>query len=296
MKKQLTVLFIFTMISLLGASAASATKLVGEPNLAVLVDGRKVKFGNAKPYMENGRVMVPIRNVAEKLGAKVTWNATTRTAGFTLADRSVDIQVGADKVYVNGEAKAIDAKAIEKNGSVYVPLRFVSLGLGVPLEWDQVGNWAWIGEKKIPTMEEAGIKAVPIGPYEKIFKGEPILLWDSNDEVYSTISIFTIDQLPIRNGNRIYYDIWPVAYGNQVFLRARTSKELMSIYYLSSLFKSKFRGPMNYFLEHNQDGTKMLAYRVAFIDDEFMIKLNQIEYIGLSLYDKSASIIKNPFK
>lgn len=78
--------------------------------------------------------MVPIRNVAEKLGAKVTWNTTTRTAGFTLADHSVDIQVGADKVYVNGATKIIDANAVEKNGSVYVSLRFVSLGLAVPLE------------------------------------------------------------------------------------------------------------------------------------------------------------------
>lgn len=296
MKKKLIMLFIFTMVSLIASSVASAAKLIGEPDLAVLVNGRKVKFSNEKPYMDNGRVMVPIRNVAEKLGASVTWNATTRTAGFTLADRSVNIQVGADKVYVNGVVKDIDAKAVEKNGSVYVPLRFVSLGLGVSLEWDQIGNWAWIGEKKIPTMEEAGIKAVPIAPYEKIFQGESTVMKDGNYKLYSTVSVFTIDQLPLRNGRVVYYDIWPVTDGKQEYLKARTSQDLMSIYYLGSQFKSKFRGGLRYYLEDNSDGTKMVTYRVPFIDDEYMIKLNQVEYIGLKLYDTSASIMKNPFK
>jgi hypothetical protein len=298
LKKKIIFLFLFGMMSLIVSGAASAAELIGGPDLAVLVNGRKVKFGNAKPYMDNGRVMVPIRNVAEKLGATVSWNATTHTAGFTLAKRSVNIQVGADKVYVDGAAKTIDAKAVEKSGSVYVPLRFVSLGLGVALEWDEIGNWAWIGEKVIPTMEEAGIKPVPIAPYKKLFQGgEPFLMKNEYEQLYSTISILTIDQLPIRAGRLIYYDIWPVTNGKQEYMKARTSQEMMGIYYLSSQFEAKYRGSMRYYMKNNSDGTKMLTYRVPFVDDEFMIKLNQIEYIGIEMFDKeSASIMLNPFK
>ncbi|MOA63017.1 hypothetical protein D3C78_1886040 [compost metagenome] len=50
-------------------------------------------------------------------------------------------------------------------------------------------------------------------------------------------------------------------------------------------------------MKNNSDGTKILTYRVPFVDDEFMIKLNQIEYIGIEMFDKeSASIMLNPFK
>lgn len=38
---------------------------VGSPKLAVLVDGRKVKFQGGDPIFEQGRVQVPLRGIGE---------------------------------------------------------------------------------------------------------------------------------------------------------------------------------------------------------------------------------------
>lgn len=42
-------------------------------NITVTVDGQKVNFGDQQPVNINGRVMVPVRAVAEKMGWDVQW-------------------------------------------------------------------------------------------------------------------------------------------------------------------------------------------------------------------------------
>ena len=42
-------------------------------NITVTVDGQKVSFGDQQPVNINGRVMVPVRAVAEKMGWDVEW-------------------------------------------------------------------------------------------------------------------------------------------------------------------------------------------------------------------------------
>src|SRR5690606_10132270 len=52
----------------------------GRQPVKVLVDGKKIA-GDA--YVEDGRTMVPVRFIAEALGAKVEWDQATRTVKIT---------------------------------------------------------------------------------------------------------------------------------------------------------------------------------------------------------------------
>ena len=53
-----------------------------EVMIKVLVNGNEVKF-DAEPQMINGRVLVPVRAVAESLGATVNWDENTKTVSIT---------------------------------------------------------------------------------------------------------------------------------------------------------------------------------------------------------------------
>lgn len=49
----------------------------------MLVDGQKAAFEEAAPMIKNNITFLPVRQLAEILGAKVDWDENTRTATFT---------------------------------------------------------------------------------------------------------------------------------------------------------------------------------------------------------------------
>ena len=69
MKKKRMVTALLTTAMVFGAvPTAFATD-----NITVTVDGQKVSFGDQQPVNINGRVMVPVRAVAEKMGWDVSF-------------------------------------------------------------------------------------------------------------------------------------------------------------------------------------------------------------------------------
>lgn len=101
------------------------------------------------PYIQadetgSGRTMVPVRFVAEELGASVDWDNDTKTVTITLDGSVVVMTVGSTAYTVNGAENAMDAAAEIKeygdgsgSGRTMVPLRFVSEALGKSVFWDQ---------------------------------------------------------------------------------------------------------------------------------------------------------------
>lgn len=118
----MTVLFGMSMVS---ASAATA------PSIAI--DGSPISISAAygTPYIDTAnRLQVPIRVIAEKLGAKVAWDANTGTATI---DGTVKIQIGSTEISTAYGTVAMDTKAVVKDSRIYVPVRYVvnALGYGI---------------------------------------------------------------------------------------------------------------------------------------------------------------------
>ena len=82
------------------------------------------------PKLLNDRTMVPIRFIAEALGATVGYDDATRAITINMGDSTVALQIGSDQMLVNGNAITLDSPAFEENGRTYVPVRAVSEGLG----------------------------------------------------------------------------------------------------------------------------------------------------------------------
>lgn len=142
----LSVLMVFSFTA---ATAAAAPKAI-----TVKVDGKTVKFPDAKPYYEDSRVMIPVRFVSESLGAKVTYKKTTsgskvkRTVGITLDGKNIEMDVNSDAVLVDQKIIKLDVPARLQNERVFVPIRFVSEALGANVKWSQADRLVTITTKK----------------------------------------------------------------------------------------------------------------------------------------------------
>jgi len=108
--------------------------------IRVVVDGQRVHFGDMQPREINGRVMVPLRGVFEKMGAHVDWDPSTETVTAFKQGARVRIAIGQLDAAVNGQSIRMDVPAKLMDGVTMVPLRFISEALGAYVGWDQVGK------------------------------------------------------------------------------------------------------------------------------------------------------------
>ena len=88
------------------------------------------------PEIKNDRTMLPIRIIAEALGAKVTWNEAEQKVTITEDDLTIEIFIGQPFATVNGKPVQLDAPAYIANDRTYLPLRFVAENLGATVEWN----------------------------------------------------------------------------------------------------------------------------------------------------------------
>src|SRR5207244_11019777 len=95
-----------------------------------------VAFGTVGPQQVQGRVMVPLRGVLEKLGAFVGWNAATHTVTASRGNLDLQLPIGARTASVNGRQVPLDVPAMTIAGTTMVPLRFVGETLGADVAWD----------------------------------------------------------------------------------------------------------------------------------------------------------------
>ncbi|HHY95643.1 MAG TPA: tetratricopeptide repeat protein [Firmicutes bacterium] len=107
---------------------------VGTGGVKVFVKGKKVNF-DVEPVVLQDRTIVPVRAIAEALGAEVRWDGETRTVTVVKAGKVVLIPVGSLKASVDGVEVSLDAPAVIIGGRTLIPLRFVSESLGAAVDW-----------------------------------------------------------------------------------------------------------------------------------------------------------------
>lgn len=105
-------------------------------------------------YIKSDRTYVPIRFVAERMGAEVTWENDTRTAVVKNGRHTIRISIGNSAYTVDGTVKQLDAPAemiqsSEGYGRTMVPVRFIAEGLGYQVEWDNADRMVVVGDGSI---------------------------------------------------------------------------------------------------------------------------------------------------
>jgi hypothetical protein len=85
--------------------------------------------------VRGGTVLIPLRSMFEQMGATVSYNAGTKTVTVTKPGASVKVTVGKPEVVINGETRPLDVPPMMYQGSVLVPIRVISEGMGAYVQW-----------------------------------------------------------------------------------------------------------------------------------------------------------------
>ena len=85
--------------------------------------------------VKNGMLLIPLRSMFEQMGATVSYDAASKTATVSKPGAEVKVTVGKPEVSINGEARPLDVPPIIYQGSVLVPVRVISEGMGAYVQW-----------------------------------------------------------------------------------------------------------------------------------------------------------------
>ncbi|MBQ3616163.1 MAG: putative Ig domain-containing protein, partial [Anaerotignum sp.] len=97
-------------------------------------------MNDVAPVIQCDRAMLPIRVVAENLGATVTWNEADQSVTITMGDKEIVIYIGQSFALVDGCPVELDSPAFIANDRAYLPMRFVAENLGATVTWDGVNQ------------------------------------------------------------------------------------------------------------------------------------------------------------
>jgi len=160
---KIRVLLLTVLVLLLFTAVTGA-----EEPITIKVKGVTVRTDQSV-LIVNGRTMVPVRFVSEALGAKVVWDANSRTVIISSHDNSyvTGLEVTESiKIMVNGRLVQTDQQPLLIGNRTMVPVRFISEALGVEVGWDQKRRTVLIGEQEQLASAELEPKEVAemVGP------------------------------------------------------------------------------------------------------------------------------------
>jgi N-acetylmuramoyl-L-alanine amidase len=120
-------------LSLLIAGQASAA----EAQIQLFLNG-KALVSEVPPRIIKDNTMVPIRVIAESVGANVTWDGKQRKVGVSKEDTQIQLTIDKADAVVNGSVLRLESAPVIVEGNTLLPLRFVSEQLGVKVTWDEL--------------------------------------------------------------------------------------------------------------------------------------------------------------
>ncbi|BAL80363.1 fibronectin type III domain-containing protein [Caldisericum exile] len=101
-----------------------------------------LKNMDVAPIIKESRTLLPIRYVAEALGANVVWDAIEKKVTITFKETIIELWIDKNLAKVNGEYKLIDpanpkvVPVIIPPGRTMLPIRFIAENLGCDVQWN----------------------------------------------------------------------------------------------------------------------------------------------------------------
>jgi len=178
--------------------------------VAVFINGCQVLLPTAA-FQRGDTVLVPVKGVLDRLGAKITWSPESKEVLITTPGLQLELAVGATEARLHGRPILLQTAPELSEGCTMVPLRLVAQALGTDIAWDQrrrrvylqtgsVGPLApatirelmerpddWVGRLVMLVGEYAGWQPSPFSPGTR--NGVPVsqrdwVLRDTTGEVY----------------------------------------------------------------------------------------------------------------
>ncbi|WP_239617990.1 stalk domain-containing protein [Cohnella mopanensis] len=121
--------FLLAVVSVPFAATAADTPI------KVVLDGQPLSL-TVQPQVINGVTMIPYNAIASKIGATANFNQKAKTIKITRGQTTAELTLDSNQATVDGKTVTLNAKVIAKNGSTFVPLRFLGDALGLWVNWN----------------------------------------------------------------------------------------------------------------------------------------------------------------
>jgi N-acetylmuramoyl-L-alanine amidase len=152
---------IITTVAGNGTSTASGQLMaiftVGRPSYAL---GRQTYSMDAVPFISNGRLLVPVRFLADALGARASWDQEAQdvtvsrvTRGFIVLELTIGSAVmestsGYGNTAGTGKTIQMDMAPVIVNGRAYLPARYVAEAFGFDVSWGAAAQTITLSQKE----------------------------------------------------------------------------------------------------------------------------------------------------
>ena len=114
-------------------------------DVAIIVMDEKVEFDRA-PIVEEDVLYIPLRFVAEKLGATVAWDGETQSVFVSVDGILSSLQIGNIKIFSNGSEYAAAKTPVLIESRTLVTSDVVERMLGVKVAWDKEAGIATVNK------------------------------------------------------------------------------------------------------------------------------------------------------
>lgn len=131
-----------------------------------------------QPVIINGTTLVPVREVFEALGAVVDYKQPSQEVFIAYNDKLITMAINDSTYYVNGVSNTFSVAPKIINDKTMIPIRAVSEGMGLDVEWEDATRTVSISDNSVSTLTPE----VPVTPDEPTDPQEPITP-DEPDEV-----------------------------------------------------------------------------------------------------------------
>lgn len=172
-----------------GSGFGTIELTLGNPYMKVNGVSREIDPGKGTaPETKDGRTCLPIRAVAEAMGATVGWDNAEKKVTLMRGEITVEMWIGKKIVRVNGKDQTIDvAPYSSATGRTMIPLRFAGESLGGVIAWDNPTKTATIvfeqsgtadntqpPETDVPSTGWSGVWFTDFGRMELVQSGNSI--------------------------------------------------------------------------------------------------------------------------
>ncbi len=130
LKRVLSLVLVLTLllgVSITGIAAA-------QQPIEVFINGSEFELDSQAYLDEDGKVMVPIRQIAEVLDYEVGWDNEERSVSLSKGPDLLEFKIGED--FVLDEEVSTAMESVIKDGKSYVPLLLLDRGLDLIIGWD----------------------------------------------------------------------------------------------------------------------------------------------------------------
>lgn len=160
MKKYIIVLcFLMAFISLMPGSSVLA-----EPtdDISIYLNSEKVNL-DFPPLIREGRTLVPVRGLFEKMGAAVDWDGTNKQVIINNNEKAIVLTLNECTALVDNEEVKLDVPVKLFWARAYIPLRFIAENMSYDVRWSEKTRTVFISDPviRVPVQDSTTLKESP---------------------------------------------------------------------------------------------------------------------------------------